>query len=65
MRRIGVHFARIDFLRRRIDGAYVFLEVNLNGEWGWLDPDGNEGLLGKILHEIDPATPCVPCPIPV
>lgn len=61
--RLHVHFARIDFLRRRSDGAYVFLEANLNGEWGWLDPDGKEGLLGKILYEIDPATPCVPCPV--
>jgi len=62
MAEVGQHFARIDFLR---NGArHVFREANYNGEWGWLDPDSTEGLMAKIVHEIDPETPCVSCPRP-
>ena len=59
---VGQHFARIDFLRK--DDCYTFLEANYNGEWGWLDPDATEGLMAKIVHEIDPETPCASCPRP-
>jgi hypothetical protein len=62
MREVGQHFARIDFLRS--GERYVFLEANYNGEWGWLDPDATEGLMTKIVREIDPMTPCVSCPRP-
>lgn len=62
MAEVGQHYARIDFLRR--DDRYTFLEANYNGEWGWLDPDATEGLMAKIVYEIDPATPCVSCPRP-
>jgi hypothetical protein len=62
MAEVGQHFARIDFLRK--GDRYTFLEANYNGEWGWLDPDATEGLMAKIVHEIDPATPCVGCPRP-
>ena len=65
MRDAGAHYARLDFLRRGAgDRAedYVFLESNFTGEWGWLDPRGEHGLLQKVLEEIDPRTPCVACP---
>ncbi|MGE5138974.1 MAG: hypothetical protein ACM3JD_05925 [Rudaea sp.] len=62
MNDVGQHFARIDFLRK--GDRYTFLEANYNGEWGWLDPDGTEGLMAKVVYEIDPATPCVSCPRP-
>jgi hypothetical protein len=62
MAEVGQHFARIDFLRK--DDHYTFLEANYNGEWGWLDPDFTEGLGAKIVHEIDPETPCMSCPRP-
>jgi hypothetical protein len=44
------------------EGDYFFLEVNANGEWAWLDFDGKNGLLDKILGEISPLTPryCIP-----
>ncbi|MEO5373407.1 MAG: hypothetical protein H7840_03915 [Alphaproteobacteria bacterium] len=60
---VGQHYARIDFLRK--DGRYTFLEANYNGEWGWLDPHATEGLMAKIVHEIDPDTPRTSCPRPV
>jgi hypothetical protein len=62
MDEVGQHFARIDFLRK--GDRYTFLEANYNGEWGWLDPDSTEGLMAKIVYEIDPDTPRVSCPRP-
>lgn len=62
MAEAGQHFARLDFLRE--DSSYVFLEANYNGEWGWLDPYSTEGLMAKIVHEIDPDTPLVSVPRP-
>jgi|tagenome__1003787_1003787.scaffolds.fasta_scaffold20961187_3 hypothetical protein len=62
MAEVGQHFARIDFLRQ--GDRYTFLEANYNGEWGWLDPDSTEGLMAKIIYEIDPDTACVSCPRP-
>ena len=54
--------ARIDFLRK--GSEYTFPEANYSGEWAWLDRDGTEGLMAKIVHEIDPDTPCMSCPRP-
>lgn len=36
MRRLGLHFGAIDFVRTP-DDRYVFLEINPNGQWLWLD----------------------------
>ena len=39
MQRLGLRFGRLDFLAG--DGELSFLEVNSNGQFGWLDnPDG-------------------------
>lgn len=46
----GYSFGRLDFLRDR-DGLW-FLEVNPNGQFGWLDPDGKEGLLQAVADEV-------------
>jgi hypothetical protein len=62
MQECGAHFGRLDFLKT--DDDYIFLEVNFTGEWLWLDAEGDNGLLNKILHEIDPTTPCHSCPRP-
>ena len=55
MQDMGLHFGRLDFLWGP-DG-YFFLEVNSNGEWGWLDPEGRYGLLPKVVAEVSPDTP--------
>jgi hypothetical protein len=57
---LQLQFGRIDMLVS--EGAYHFLEVNPNGEWGWLDASGTHGLLGKIIDEISPDTPLHPLP---
>jgi len=39
-------FGRLDFIRNP-EGQLVFLEVNTNGEWGWLD-DGRRGIFFAV-----------------
>jgi len=57
---LDLHYGRLDFLLD--NGRYVFLEVNANGEWGWLDAEGKHGLLDKIIEEVAPSTPVHPLP---
>ncbi len=57
---LQLQYGRIDMLLA--GGTYHFLEVNPNGEWGWLDASGVHGLLGKIIDEISPDTPRHPVP---
>ncbi len=63
MSRLGLAYGRFDFLLTG-EGDYVFLEVNPNGEWGWLDKDGANGILNRILDEISPETRVNPLPAP-
>lgn len=46
----GLSFGRIDFLRDS-DGLW-FLEVNPNGQFAWLDPVGENGLLDAVAAAI-------------
>lgn len=62
MAELGLQYGRIDLLYSR--GTYHFLEVNANGEWGWLDAEGTNGLLDKIVEEIAPDTAVHPIPYP-
>jgi hypothetical protein len=55
MKGIGWTFGRLDFLLP--DGKLIFLEVNPNGQWAWLDLHNNNGLLAKMLDCIDRTTP--------
>lgn len=59
---MALHYGRLDFL---LSGeTYHFLEVNPNGEWGWLDPHGEAGIQDRLAQELSPETPCVPLPNP-
>lgn len=51
MQDAGLEFGRFDFLRTK-DGVLWFLELNPNGQWGWLDPRNEQGLLQAIADEI-------------
>ena len=62
MARLSLDYGRLDFLRRS-SGDYVFLEVNPHGEWGWLDPHGEEGVLKEIIEAVSPLTPVHPIPV--
>ena len=57
-----LRYGRLDFLLR--GGTYYFLEVNPNGEWGWLDPSGDAGIVDALVAELSPETPCHPLPNP-
>ncbi len=52
---VRLRYGRLDSIRRD-DGELAFLEVNTNGEWGWLD-DGRRGIFrafwerARILYE--------------
>lgn len=59
---MALQYGRLDFLLS--GGTYQFLEVNPNGEWGWLDPDGTAGIQNKLAEELSPDTPCHPLPNP-
>ena len=59
---MALHYGRLDFL---LSGeTYYFLEVNPNGEWGWLDPLGEAGIQDTLAEELSPDTPCHPLPNP-
>jgi hypothetical protein len=47
---LHLSFGRLDFIREP-SGRLVFLEVNTNGEWGWLD-DGRRGIFAKLAHRL-------------
>jgi hypothetical protein len=52
MQRLDLPFGRLDFLLAK--GKYVFLEVNPNGQWAWLDLDDRHGLLSAMAERIRP-----------
>jgi hypothetical protein len=62
MAMLSLHYGRLDFLLGA-SGRYAFLEVNPHGEWGWLDPHGEGGVLEAILRTVSPATPLHPLPV--
>jgi hypothetical protein len=55
MRRLGLRYGRLDFLSG--DGEPTFLEVNPNGQFGWLDDPAGWPLHRAVLDAaLDPAT---------
>jgi hypothetical protein len=55
MKEIGWTFGRLDFLLS--NGKLIFLEVNPNGQWAWLDLHDSNGLYARMLECVDPCTP--------
>lgn len=55
MERLGLRFGRLDFLAG--EGVLTFLEVNPNGQFGWLDTPGTWSLHRAVLEAVlDPAS---------
>jgi hypothetical protein len=50
---LKLDFGRLDFLLDN-QQRYWFCEVNPNGQFAWLDLNGEEGLLDAIVREISP-----------
>jgi hypothetical protein len=51
MERLDLRFGRLDFLTG--DGKLVFLEVNSNGQFGWLDEPNEWPLHAAVLDAVD------------
>lgn len=50
MQESSLDFGRLDFL---IQGdKFLFLEVNPNGQWAWLDMDGSKGIFDAVVQEL-------------
>lgn len=48
MEEANLDFGRLDFLA--CDDKLQFLEVNPNGQWAWLDPDGAYGIFDAVIN---------------
>lgn len=48
MDRLNIHFAAFDFIVNKQN--YVFLELNANGQWQWLEEKLNLGIADKIME---------------
>jgi hypothetical protein len=53
-------YGRLDFLLK--DGEAWFLEVNPNGQYAWLDENGQQGMMAAILEELTTDNPKKPIP---
>ena len=47
----NLSFGRLDFLLAK-DNELIFLEVNPNGQFGWMDIDNTQGLMDRILTKL-------------
>lgn len=56
MQAMKLDFGRLDFLMKE-GGELIFLEVNPNGQFAWLDLDDSKGVISAVCNEISPATP--------
>lgn len=57
MTELGLSYGRLDFLTNDIASEPIFLEVNKNGQWAWLDPHMNNGLFDRMRDVFDPRKP--------
>lgn len=48
LRELGLSWGRIDFLL--CDNELVFLELNPNGQWAFLDPENSAGLIDAVVE---------------
>lgn len=53
MQDLCLDYGRLDFLEQ--GDNLVFLEVNPNGQYAWLDIDNKQGLISRIIDEITKA----------
>jgi glutathione synthase/RimK-type ligase-like ATP-grasp enzyme len=51
VRRLGLRFGAIDLVLEP-SGDYRFLEVNPNGQWGWIQTRTGQPIAGAIVDEM-------------
>lgn len=54
MAEMAYTYGRLDFLRHEVSNNLIFLEVNKNGQWAWLDAHKSNGLFRAMIEEYDP-----------
>jgi hypothetical protein len=54
MEKLNLVYGRLDFLQPEIGDEPVFLEVNKNGQWAWLDAKKDNGLFRAMCKIADP-----------
>jgi hypothetical protein len=54
MKKSNLNYGRFDFLADKDGENAVFLEVNRNGQWAWLDMKENTGLYSAMKKIYDP-----------
>lgn len=57
MNSLGLVYGRLDFLQDDLTAEPIFLEVNKNGQWAWLDPHFENGLFAAMCESFDPTKP--------
>jgi len=61
MTALDLRFGRLDLLARNAECRdVVFLEVNANGQWAWLDLDGRHGVMDAMVRFITADPPPAP-----
>jgi len=50
MRRLNLNFAAFDFIVS--EGEYIFLELNANGQWLWLENELNLGIADALIKNL-------------
>lgn len=58
MRKLNLVYGRLDFLLPNVGLPPIFLEVNKNGQWAWLDATFNNGLFAAMCRVFDPQESC-------
>lgn len=54
VRRLGLSFGAIDYALL-LDGGHVFLEINPNGQWAWLEQHNGSSIAGAIADALEAA----------
>jgi len=54
MNELGLVYGRLDFMLDKTSLELIFLEVNKNGQWAWLDPTFENGLFKAMCKIFDP-----------
>jgi hypothetical protein len=50
---IGVEWGRIDFMKKVDSPELQFLEMNMNGQWVFLDFENEYGLINEVVEYIE------------
>lgn len=56
MRSLGLFFSALDFVLTE-DGEYVFLEVNPNGQWGWIENQTGQPISRALATALKATSP--------